>query len=138
MVKGFINYSGYKIPFVIEKHQMDLFTDDSVLTDFIKEYNIWQTAVRRVYATFDAEGMNKSFFVLQKIRSFYLAEKTSKQGDALFDAVRKDVKNEIINHADSNELSYESVDICTDVLVVDSFIRCKIFENPKGYNYVTA
>lgn len=39
MVKGFINYSGYKIPFVIEKHQMDLFTDDSVLTDFIKEYN---------------------------------------------------------------------------------------------------
>lgn len=106
--------------------------------DIIKEYNIWQTAVRRVYATFDAEGMNKSFFVLQKIRSFYLAEKTSKQGDALFDAVRKDVKNEIINHADSNELSYESVDICTDVLVVDSFIRCKIFENPKGYNYVTA
>ena len=31
----------------------------------IKEYNIWQTAVRRVYATFDAEGMNKSFFVLK-------------------------------------------------------------------------
>jgi hypothetical protein len=104
----------------------------------IKEYNVWQTAVRRVYETFDAEGMNKSFFVLQKIRSFYLTEQTSKHGDALFDAVRNDVKTEIINHAASGELSYESIDICTDVLVVDAFIRCKIFENPKGYNYVIA
>lgn len=104
----------------------------------IKEYNIWQTSVRHVYETFDAEGMNKSFFVLQKIRSFYLTEQTSKHGDALFDAVRNDVKTEIINHATSSELSYESIDICTDALVVDAFIRCKIFENPKGYNYVIA
>lgn len=102
--------------------------------DIIKEYNVWQTAVRRVYETFDAEGMNKSFFVLQKIRSFYFAQKNDKQGDALFDAVRNDVKNEIIKHSSCSELSYESIDICTDVLVVDAFIRCKIFENPKGYN----
>lgn len=110
----------------------------STSIDIIKEYNIWQTAVRRVYSTFDAEGMNKSFFVLQKIRSFYLTEKTNKHGDTLFDAVRNDVKNEIIKHPASRELSFESVDICSDILVVDAFIRCKIFENPKGYNYVVA
>lgn len=105
--------------------------------NIIKEYNIWQNAVRRIYATFDAEGMNKSYFVLQKIRNFYLTEKVHKQSDDLFDAVRKDVKNEIIKHASSHELSSESIDICIDILVVDAFIRCKIFENPKGYNYVT-
>ncbi len=106
--------------------------------DIIKEYNIWQTAVKRIYDAFDAEGMNKSFFVLQKIRSIYLTEKKNKQGDALFDAVRNDVKKEIITHATSGELSYESIDICADVLIVDAFIRCKVFENPKGYNYVIA
>lgn len=104
----------------------------------IKEYNVCQTAVRRVYEAFDAEAMNKSHFVLQTIRSFYIKEKTNKQGDELFYAVCNDVKTEIINHAASSELSYESIDICTDVLVVDAFIRCKIFENPKGYNYVIA
>ena len=39
MVKGFINYNGCKIPFVIEKYKMDLFTDDCALDSFIKEYN---------------------------------------------------------------------------------------------------
>ncbi len=106
--------------------------------DIIKEYNIWQTAVKRVYETFDAEGMNKSYFVLQKIRSIYLAEKTNKQGNALFDAIRNALKKEIIKHITRGELSSESIDICTDVLVVDAFIRCKVFENPKGYNYVIA
>lgn len=103
----------------------------------IKEYNIYQRAVQRVYSAFDAEGINKSFFVLQKIRSIYLHH-TELKGDSLFDAVCKDVKTEIKNHASSDELSLESIDICSDVVVVDAFLRCKIFENPEGYSYVTA
>lgn len=106
--------------------------------DIIKEYNVWQMAVRKVYATFDAEGTNKSYFVLQKIRSFYIAHKQTLSGDDLFDAVLKDVKNEIKENVSSKELSYEAIDVCADILVVDAFIRCKIFENPKGYSNVTA
>jgi hypothetical protein len=103
----------------------------------IKEYNIWQNSVRRIYSAFDAEGLNKSLFVLQKIRSFYL-EHCALKGDDLFDAVRNDVKTEIRKHASSGELTEESIDICSDIIVVDAFIRCKIFENPEGYSYVTA
>jgi hypothetical protein len=104
----------------------------------IKEYNIWQNAVRRIYSAFDAEGLNKSIFVLQKIRSFYLDYCCSLKGDDLFDAVRNAVKTEIKRHASSGELTEESIDICSDVIVVDAFIRCKIFENPEGFSYVTA
>lgn len=104
----------------------------------IKEYNIWQNAVRRVYSVFDAEGSNKSFFVLQKIRSFYVDHSEALGGDDLFEAVRRDVKAEIKKHASSGELCVESIDICSDIIVVDAFIRCKIFENPEGYSYVTA
>ena len=104
----------------------------------VKEYNIWQNAVRRIYSAFDAEGLNKSIFVLQKIRSFYLEHCYELKGDDLFDAVRNDVKAEIRKHSISGELTKESIDICSDIIVVDAFIRCRIFENPEGYSYVTA
>ena len=39
MVKGFIFFRTGKIPFVIENYRMDLFTDDSLLEIFCKEYN---------------------------------------------------------------------------------------------------
>ena len=39
MVKGFIDFKGGKIPFVIENYCMELFTDDDLLKDFSKEYN---------------------------------------------------------------------------------------------------
>lgn len=39
MVKGFIFFKEGKIPFVIENYRMELFTDDSLLDDFCKEYN---------------------------------------------------------------------------------------------------
>lgn len=39
MVKGFIFFRDGKIPFVIEDYRMELFTDDSLLEDFTKEYN---------------------------------------------------------------------------------------------------
>ena len=39
MIKGFINYKNGRIPFVIENYRMELFTDDSLLDDFTKEYN---------------------------------------------------------------------------------------------------
>lgn len=104
----------------------------------IKEYNIWQKTVGRIYSAFDAEALNKSLFVLQKIRSFYLDHCYELKGDDLFDAVRNDVKAEIRKHATSGELTEESIDICSDIIVVDTFIRCRIFENPEGYSYVTA
>lgn len=39
MDKGFVFYKDGKIPFVIENYRMELFTDDSLLVDFCKEYN---------------------------------------------------------------------------------------------------
>lgn len=39
MIKGFILYNEGKIPFVLDDYQMELFTDDTILTDFTKEHN---------------------------------------------------------------------------------------------------
>ena len=39
MVKGFIIYKNGKIPFVIDKYRMELFTDDKILNGFMQEHN---------------------------------------------------------------------------------------------------
>ena len=39
LFKGFINYKNGRIPFVIENYRMELFTDDSLLSEFTKEHN---------------------------------------------------------------------------------------------------
>ncbi len=39
MIKGFIIYQNGRIPFVIDNYIMELFTDDTLLSDFTKEYN---------------------------------------------------------------------------------------------------
>ena len=39
MVKGFIFFRDGKIPFVIDNYRMELFTDEKLIEDFIKEYN---------------------------------------------------------------------------------------------------
>ena len=39
MVKGFIFFRYGKIPFVIDNYRMELFTDEKLIEDFIKEYN---------------------------------------------------------------------------------------------------
>ena len=47
MVKGFIFFRDGKIPFVIENYRMELFTDDSLLDDFCKEYKHRLTRAHR-------------------------------------------------------------------------------------------
>lgn len=42
----------------------------------------------------------------------------------------------IQNSNNYNEISYEELEMCVYIIVVDAFIRCKIFRNPEGYNYV--
>lgn len=39
MIKGFIIYQSGRLPFVIDNYIMELFTDDTLLSDFTKEHN---------------------------------------------------------------------------------------------------
>ena len=48
----------------------------------------------------------------------------------------KSLINKALNSKNYIEIPYDELDVCVSILVVDAFIRCKIFENPEGYNYV--
>jgi len=48
------------------------------------------------------------------------------------------VCDEVKRSANFNDISIEELLFCVKILVVDAFIKCKIFKNPEGYNYVIA
>ena len=66
--KGFIFFKEGKIPFVIEDYRMELFTDDSLLSDFCKEYNFKDGYILRGQCfSSGTRGRNATFFVEHSI-----------------------------------------------------------------------
>lgn len=119
-----------------EKIAYNSLTEES--KEIIQDLCIHQSRVDKIYSSFDKEGLNTSIFVLNKVKGIYRTYKTSLQGNALFQKIRDCVKQEIYNSPNRNDLSVDAIDYCADIIVVDAFIRCKIFENPQGYRDVTA
>jgi hypothetical protein len=97
----------------------------------INDYKAWIMSVQQAYDEFDALAANRSFFVFRMIRDFYLQNRALMKGDKLFEKVRCCVVEYVLDHLGTSGLSAESIDVCATALVVDAFIKCKIFERPK-------
>lgn len=70
MVKGFVFFKEGKIPFVIENYRMELFTDDSLLNDFSKEYNFKANYILLgQYFGSGIQGQKATFFVERSMGS---------------------------------------------------------------------
>lgn len=112
------------------------FNNLSVSKALITEYRIYQTTVDKIYAAFDKMGQNKSMSVLSRIHKIYLELKDKSTSDVLYRSITKGIKSEILisNNLDTS-IPEEELDLCIDIIIVDAFIRCKIFENPENYNH---
>ena len=106
--------------------------------DIIDDYKIFYHRLDEIYSEFDREGKNKSFSVLQEIRRKYIElNRTGKTSTEIFYEIINDVMEVISKSSNFIIIPLEELQICTDIIVVDAFIRCKIFRNPEGYNHVT-
>jgi len=76
---------------------------------------------------------NKSTSVLDAIRRDYLIQKSRLSGDDLFFGIVVCVLDRIKNSVNYEPIPYEELELCVNIMVVDAFIRCKIFKNPTGY-----
>jgi hypothetical protein len=103
----------------------------------IDDYSAHFHTVDKIYSEFNKQGNNKSTSVLAAIRSLYILHKSTLSDDALFFKIIEDVVTKIKSSSNYNPIPYEELDLCVNVLVVDAFIRCKIFENPMNYTYAT-
>lgn len=119
------------IPFDIDK-KIDYNNLDAARI-IIDDFNIHHGRVDRIYSDFNEQGANKSTSVLAAIRNFYMTNKVRHSDDDLFFNVIECVVDRIQNSANYTAIPEEELDLCVNILVVDSFIRCKIFKNPEGY-----
>jgi len=105
--------------------------------EVIKEFCIYYKKVDEKYTEFDLLGANKSNSVLNSIKKEYRKlKKTDNKDDVFFNTIEK-IKNKVLISNNLKTMPIDEIELCIDILVVDAFIRCKIFENPKDYKYVT-
>ena len=104
----------------------------------IENYRLYYGRVDAKYSEFDRLGHNKSVSVLAAIKREYVKLKNSENADKVFFAVIDAVKNKVLESPNYVWIPIDELELCVDILVVDAFIRCKVFEDPKGYNYAAS
>lgn len=109
----------------------DLDSASVIIEDFAANSN----RVDKIYEEFDKLGVNKSSSVLASIRKMYVRSKDSLDADELFFDVIGQVLQRIQSSANYSPIPFDELEMCVNILVVDAFIRCKIFEDPEGYDY---
>lgn len=105
--------------------------------EVIEEFCIYYKKVDEKYTEFDLLGANKSNSVLNSIKKEYRKLKKIEKKDDIFFNTIENIKEKVLNSNNLNNIPIDEIELCIDILVVDAFIRCKIFENPKDYKYVT-
>ena len=119
------------IPYDIEKKiDFNRIKDSRTLIDDYKDY---YDRVDQIYTEFDKQGNNKSLSVLNGLRSVYLDNASIEDPDECFKKIVLDVIRVIEDSLNSVIIPSEELRMCIEIIVVDAFIRCKIFKNPEGY-----
>lgn len=96
----------------------------------IEEYKVYQAKIDNIYNQYDREGCNKSLSVLRSLNKIYADNYNNLSGDELFNKIIKDASNKVVNSINFENIKAEELEQCIEVIVVDAFIRCKIFKKP--------
>ena len=100
--------------------------------ELINDYKIFNVKLDQKYAEFDREGINKSTSIWQIIRRQYIKLRNEKKdSEEIFYGVVENIIKIIEESSNYRVLPFEELEMCVDILVVDAFMRCKIFENPE-------
>lgn len=98
----------------------------------IDDYKIHHHRIDKIYSDFDKQGANKSLSILNGIRTEYLSLGAVDSPDRCFFSIIEKVKQKTQASANYTPIPEEELVLCVQILVVDAFIRCKIFKNPIG------
>jgi len=134
-VKNNLNLNTYKINEKITYNHLDRIKNST-----IERNKIYVGLLDKLYKQFDEQGMNKSISVFNKLSFFYeddLINGNTSNITIFFNVINKTIAY-IKSSANYKPIPDEELELCVRIIVVDAFIRCKIFENPGGYSYVTS
>ena len=100
--------------------------------DVISKYTVYSLLVDKIYRAYDEQGVNKSFTVLSSLHDLYLNLASELTGDALFDKLLESVYEIVNKDYECNEsLTREELQVNIKIVLVDAFVKCKIFKKPE-------
>ena len=102
----------------------------AVFKEVVEQYDVYFYVVQRIYNEFDTMGNNKSYAVLQTIKKEYLELKSKFSGDELCQAIAQNIKEKLSLSANLKQFYDDDLELYVDIILVDAFIKCKIFEKP--------
>ncbi len=105
---------------------------------FINDYKLYIGKLNSVYDEFLANGNDYSFIILQNLSDFYSCNVNNYESCELFDKVISQTYDTALRSSNAKEIAIDRIRICVNIIVIDAFIRCRIFEDPEGYSYVDA
>lgn len=104
----------------------------------INDYKLYIGKLTAVYDEFVDNGTDYSFIILQNLSDMYSRYLGQYESNALFDKIVDEARELAMNSKSAEDIPVDRVNVCINVIVIDAFIRCKIFEDPEGYSYVDA
>lgn len=114
-----------------------LFNDLTPVQDMIDEYKVYYTKLNEKHEEFHKQGANKCLSVFRVIKSQHTKLFVNGlSSHSLFYSIIESVIDIIVKSKNYIEILYEELEMCVHILLVDAFIRFKIFKNPEGYNHV--
>lgn len=99
---------------------------------FIDDHKIYYLRIDKIYSDYDKQGVNKSLSVLNGIRTEYAKLPKINHPDDIFFKIIDKVIEKIRKSSNYTPIPDEELELSVQIIVVDAFIRCKIFENPLG------
>lgn len=104
----------------------------------INDYKLYIGKLNAVYDEFVDNGTDYSFIILQNLSDMYSRYLNQFESNALFEKIIDEAREVALNSRSAEDIPVDRLNVCINVIVVDAFIRCKIFEDPEGYSYVDA
>lgn len=104
----------------------------------INDYKLYIGKLNAVYGEFVDNAMDYSFIILQTLSDMYSGYLGQFESNALFDKIVDNARELALKSKSAKDIPVDRENVCINVIVVDAFIRCRIFEDPEGYSYVDA
>ena len=123
-------YKPETMPFEIEKKI--IFNNLVKSKEIINDYKHYCTILDKIYTEFDKLGNNKSLSVLNNLKSIYIERSKIKNQDDCFQQIINDVVDFVKQSSNYKPIPEEELLMYIGIIVVDAFIRCKIFKNPEA------
>lgn len=123
-------YKAQVLPFEIEKKIN--FNNLSEVKENIQDYAVYSNKLNEKYTEFDKLGINKSRAILNSLRALYIkGQNTYSNPVELFYKIIDISVNKIQKELPDNSISLEELNLYVQIIVVDAFMKCKIFKNPE-------